>query len=113
MSNHTRRQFLGLVASLLTLLDAVRRFFKPPEVVEVSRSVFGNIFQTEFYRRLPTTNPLREFLVDRRDGAHRLILDVEKDGKTIRYAGPWVAERRVTPKDDAERIYGLNRRTLD
>lgn len=34
MSNHTRRQFLGLVASLLTLIDAVRRFFKPPEVVK-------------------------------------------------------------------------------
>lgn len=33
MTNHTRRQFLGFIASLLTLVDAVRRFFKPPEVV--------------------------------------------------------------------------------
>lgn len=34
MTNHTRRQFLGLIASLLTLIDAVRRFFQPPEVVK-------------------------------------------------------------------------------
>lgn len=34
MSNHTRRHFLGLIASLLTLVDAVRRFFQPPEVVK-------------------------------------------------------------------------------
>lgn len=42
MSHHTRRQFLGFVASLLTLVDAVRRFFKPPEVVD-RRSIWDVI----------------------------------------------------------------------
>ncbi|MBA4019185.1 MAG: hypothetical protein C0483_18625 [Pirellula sp.] len=34
MSHHTRRQFLGFVASLLTLIDAARRFFKSPEAAD-------------------------------------------------------------------------------
>ena len=41
MSTHTRRQFLGFVASLLTLIDAARRFFKPPEVVRREWSIKG------------------------------------------------------------------------
>lgn len=41
MNTHTRRQFLGFVASLLTLIDAVRRFFKPPEVVRREPTIKG------------------------------------------------------------------------
>lgn len=34
---NTRRQFLSLIASLLTLIDAVRRFFSPPDVAAIRR----------------------------------------------------------------------------
>ena len=87
MSNHTRRQFLGLVASLLTLLDAVRRFFKPPEVVDVrTRMLRGS------------GGGRGKFLVE------EPLHDVD---------GKWVGTRVVMSKADAERTYGLKPGTLD
>lgn len=86
MSNHTRRQFLGLVASLLTLLDAVRRFFKPPEVVKDHVDDWP----------APNTGPYFDY--------YEPLHDVD---------GRWIGTRRVMSKADAERIYGLKPGTLD
>jgi len=84
MSNHTRRQFLGLVASLLTLLDAVRRFFQPPEVVKDHVDDWP----------APNTGP---------------YFDYFELGPKSRYT----FTRRILSKADAERIYWLKPGTLD
>jgi len=86
MSNHTRRQFLGFIASLLTLLDAVRRFFQPPEVVvdPKTRLITGSCKEGKTLT----------------DNLH----DVD---------GRWIGTRRVMSKADAERIYRLKPGTLD
>lgn len=87
MTNHTRRQVLGFIASLLTLVDAVRRFFKPPEVVVDPKTqlIFGSC---------KTGKTLTDWY--------------ESDPK-----GRWAATRRVMSKADAERIYWLKPGTLD
>lgn len=56
----TRRRFLSFIASLLTLADAVRRFFKPPEVVEDRGIRAGTEFYgTRFWADLERTREAR------------------------------------------------------
>lgn len=98
MTNHTRRQFLGFIASLLTLIDAVRRFFKPPEVVVDPKTQLlrGGCRKGKTLTEWPepNTGPYFDYYED--EGAKR-----------------WIARRSVMSKADAERIYGLKPGTLD
>ena len=97
MNTYTRRHWLKLAASLLSLIGALRRVFgPPPEVVECSRRVFNNVLATETRRRLRNGIPFKdmEMFCERRNGTHRLMIDVVCDGRTIRYAGPWEADHQ-------------------